>query len=233
MKTTWIEKFKNYTDLFLLNLKFKAGNFLEYLRVVINYYSHPAFAKIDAYLVFSYLLNNPFAISKRFLLTRNEPDIYTYGETSLTSLDDIAKECRLSAKDVVFELGCGRGRTCFWLNQFIGCSVVGIDYVPEFIKRAHEVKVKFNLPGVHFRLQDLLQTDLSGATVIYLYGTCFSETFIQTLVRHFTSLPRGTKIITVSYSLAEYAKEPLFEVLKRFPVRFAWGVADVYLQVKR
>ncbi len=66
-------------------------------------------------------------------------------ETPLTSLEVIARECQLSVRDVVFELGCGRGRTCFWLNQFIGCAVIGIDYVPAFIEKALKVKRRFHI----------------------------------------------------------------------------------------
>ncbi len=43
-------------------------------------------------------------------------------------MDVIARECGIQKEDVVFELGCGRGRTCFWLNTFIGCKVVGIGF---------------------------------------------------------------------------------------------------------
>lgn len=226
-------KVREYVHLLVLNLKIKCTDFAEYIRVVFNYYSHPTFFKIDSYLVLSYIFNNPFGISKRFLLNKGDKDLYTYGETPLTTLEHIAQECRLSSRDVVFELGCGRGRTCFWLNQFIGCKVVGIDYVPSFIERANQTKEKFQLNQVEFRQEDLLQTDLTGATIIYLYGTCFSDSFIQTLTSRFDKLPSGTKVITVSYPLVEYAPQANFEVLKRFPAIFAWGAADVYLQIKR
>jgi len=228
-----VQLVKEYTHLFLLNLKVKFRNSLEYLNTVAHYYTHARFAKIDSYLVFSYLLDSPFAVSKRFLSRKGEQDLYTYGETPLTTLDYISKQCRLSPKDHIFELGCGRGRTCFWLREFLGSSVVGVDHVPGFIKRANEVTAKFKVEGIAFRQEDLLQTDLQGATVIYLYGTCYAAPFIEALIERFLFLPKGTKIITVSYSLTEYAKGNEFEILKRFPARFTWGTADVYLQVKK
>ncbi len=225
--------FKEYIDLLFINLKVKIGDFFEYLKVVSHYYSNPSFMKIDSYLIFSYLFNNPFGISKRFLIDKGEQDVHTYGETPLTTLEQIAHECRLSIRDTVFELGCGRGRSCFWLNQFIGCSVVGIDHIPGFISRANKVKKRFNITGVEFRLEDLLGSDLTGATVIYLYGTCLTDLCIQTLIEHFSRLPRGTKVITVSYSLSHYTSRSGFEVMKRFPAKFTWGIADVYLQIKK
>lgn len=224
---------QDFTKLFFLNLKIKWVDFKEYLRVVSHYYSDPTFFKIDAYLVLSYFFKSPFKISRRFLKARGESDVYAYGETPLTTLEKIAQECRLSSRDHVFELGSGRGRTCFWLNQFIGCSVVGVDYVPQFVQRAHAVKVRFNVKNVQFRLEDFLQTNLSGATVIYLYGTCLETKAIEKLIERFLTLPAGTKIITVSYPLTDYAKGSAFEVMKRFPARFTWGTADVYLNVKK
>lgn len=233
MSQTILTASQEYTKLFFLNLKVKWTDFKEYLYVVGQYYADPAFLKIDAYLVFSYLFNNPFGISKRFLISKGETEVHTYGETPLSTLEQIAQECRLSYRDRVFELGCGRGRTCFWLNHFIGCSVVGVDYVPEFIHRAYAVKMRFKLPDVQFRLEDFRQTDLTGATVIYLYGTCLEPSTIEALIQQFSTLPTGTKIITVSYPLTDYMGGSAFEVLKRFPARFTWGAADVYLQAKK
>lgn len=232
MSENTLKTMKEFLELYFIHFKAKFRHFLDYLSVVSHYYSDPTFLKIDSYLVFSYLFNNPFSVSKRFLLQRGEKEVDTYGETPLKTLELIANECRLSVRDLVLELGCGRGRPCFWLNQFVGCSVIGVDFVPEFIQRANAVKQKFHIKDVQFRLEDILSTDLTGATVIYLYGTCYSEIFIKALIKRFNELPRGTKIITVSYPLTDYTKEPTFEVIKRFPARFTWGFADVYLQVK-
>lgn len=216
--------------LLLLNLTITLYQFWEYLRVIVKYYSHGSFFKIDTYLLFSYLFDNPFKVSKRFLRKKGERDIYTYGETPLTTLDLIARRCDISARDLVFELGCGSGRTCFWLNQLIGCGVVGIDYVPEFINRAIKVKERFHLEGVEFRLEDILSTDLTGATVIYLYGTCLPDELILQLIYHFMWLPKGTKIITVSFSLADYYPQGFFKVVDHFVVPFTWGRGEVFVQ---
>ncbi len=224
---------KEKLTLLLINLRVKIINFIEYVYVVINYYSHPIFFKIDITLLLSYLWRNPFKISKQFLLLKGESNIYMYGETPLTTMERIAHECQLSVQDRVFELGCGRGRTCFWLNQFIGCAVVGIDFVPVFIEKALKFKRRFKIQRVFFRCEDLFQADLTGATVIYLYGTCFSAASIDLLIEQLSHLPEGTKIITVSYALTEYQPEAPFHILKQFSASFTWGTTDVYLQIKQ
>jgi SAM-dependent methyltransferase len=180
-----------------------------------------------------YLFDNPFSISKRFLRKRGESDIYAYGETPLTTLDTILQECQVTAKDTVFELGCGRGRTCFWIHQILGAKVIGIEYIPDFIERARRIQKKLKIEGVEFRLEDMLTSDFSGGTVFYLYGSCLDDATIKKLIAKFSKLPAGTKIITVSFSLNDYAPPGTFEVMKCFPAHFTWGLGDVYLQMKK
>lgn len=225
--------YKEYLELTWLNFKVSIKNFFEFLKVASHYYSNKSFAKIDLFLLISYLFQNPFTISKRFLQKKGESNIYAYGETPLTTLENISKECRITASDVVYELGCGRGRTCFWLNSFIGCHVVGIEYISEFVERANEVKAKFQVDDVEFRKEDMFKTDLSKATVLYLYGTCLEEPQIQQIIENCKKMAPGSKIITISYPLTDYTKEPLFEVMKRFEASFPWGVTDVYLHVRK
>lgn len=206
-------------------------NTIEFFKVAFRYYGNTAFFKTDMALRLMYLFHNPFSISKRFLKKKGEQDIYAYGETPLTSLEKIAKEAQIGVKDVVFELGSGRGRNCFWLNSMLGCSVVGIEYIPEFVERANLIKNKFNFEDIEFRLDDMIETDYAGGTVFYLYGTCLDDSTINKLIKKFSKLPSGTKIITVSYSLQEYTDANWFEVMKHFTIPFTWGSADVFIHV--
>lgn len=223
------------THIKLIGVRFidQMRSFVEFLRVAAKYYYNIRFCKTDLSLLTLYFAYNPFTISKEFLLKRGEKDIYAYGETPLTTMDQIARECQITSQDTVFELGCGRGRTCFWLNAFIKCKVVGIEFVPTFVERANTIKNRFGIDGVEFRQQDMLTADYTGATVIYLYGTSLEDSAIRQLIDRFRSLPAGSKIITVSYALTEYTQEPLFEVMKRFTAPFPWGQADVYLHLKK
>lgn len=233
MARSIISFLKEQFILLWIHFKVTIYNFIEYLRVVVRYYPHFSFAKIDLTLLLSYLFSNPFRISKRFLSSRGAKEVYTYGETPLTTLDHISHNFGITARDVVFELGCGRGRTCFWLNQWLGCTVVGIDYVPDFIDKAQKIKERFHLQHISFRLEDLFQANLKGATVIYLYGTCFSAAEIDILIDRLSELPKGTKVITVSYALTEFQPAAPFRVIKQMTASFTWGKTDVYLQVKK
>lgn len=222
---------KEFMSLLWINLKVFLKNLVEFLKVAFRYYGNVSFFKADLSLRLMYLFHNPYKISKRFLMNRGADEVYAYGETPLTTMELIANECGITNEDCVYELGAGRGRTCFWLNSFLGCSVVGIEYIPEFVERANLIAKKLKLKEITFQLADMLKVDLRGATVCYLYGTCLDDFSIEKISRQFAKLPKGSKIITVSYPLSDYTEDDKFVVLKRFTAPFTWGVADVFLQV--
>ena len=202
----------------------------EWLRVVLRYYWRmPTFFFIDLLLATQYLFKSPHRISKAFLSERGEANVYQFGETPLTTLDAIARACHILSHDVVYELGCGSGRTCFWLRTFVKCRVTGIDYLPAFIQKARFVKKKRYLNQIDFRQEDMLSVDFSDATVIYLYGTCLEDALIEKLTLHLSCLKPGSRVITVSYPLTDYCHGSLFKLIKSFPARFPWGMATVYL----
>ncbi|HEY4831907.1 MAG TPA: methyltransferase domain-containing protein [Waddliaceae bacterium] len=218
----------------LLALRFLVSfrNLIEGWKVVFRYYCDWRFLRIDLYLLRSYVYKSPYKIAKQFLQARGEVEIYTYGETPLTTMNLIVQECQITANDTIYELGCGRGRACFWLHHFLKCKVIGIDYIPEFVEIAQKVKRKFNLKGITFKMEDILQANFEGASVIYFYGICSETAFVLKLIDKLTKLPKHTKIITVSYPLTTFASEQLFEIVKIFPAQFTWGTADIYLHVK-
>lgn len=224
--------FKEFFALLWLNFIVCIRNTIEFFKVMLRYYTCSfSFLKQDMSLRLMYFFHNPYKISKRFLMKKGADDVYAYGETPLTSLEIIVKECGLNAQDCVYELGCGRGQACFWLRSFVGCSVVGIEHIPEFMERANLIKNKLGIEKLEFRLADMTTTSLEGATVCYLYGSCLDEKNIRKLANHFSKLPAGTKIITVSYPLSDYSLHASFEVMKRFTVPYTWGKADVFLQM--
>lgn len=215
-----------------LNISVSLNSALEFWFVITRYYTNQKFFKVDLALLAKYLWKSPFRISKKFLIEANADDVYTYGETPLTTMALIAQQCKITADDCVLELGCGRGRTCFWLNCFIKCKVIGIEYIPAFIHKAQKVKNRYSVDGVDFVAGDMLEADFSKGSVIYLYGTCYDQQFLAKLIKKMESLPRGTKIITVSYSLSEFGARE-FTLQHGFTAPFTWGLADVYLQIRK
>lgn len=221
-----------FLELVWLKVVVMQRNAIEYLKVVWRYYANSNFRSWDLALLAKYFLRNPYRICHSYLKKIGLADPYLYGETPLTSLEVIAAQCDIKKSDIFFELGCGRGRGCFWLKSFIGCKIIGIEIVPDFVEKALRVKERYQIRDLDFIQGDIATANYQGATILYLYGTCFEDLFIKELIEKFKSLPKGTKLITVSYALTEYTQDPIFEVIKVFPVKFTWGEADVYLQVR-
>ena len=220
-------------DLYLLNIKVKFYNFTEYLRVCFYFYWLPKFALSDLFLLTQYLLSNPFRVARKFLQKHGVRDPYSYGETPLTTLKKIARECELSANDRLYELGCGRGRTCFWLADFVACRVTGLELVPTFIRRAERVLSVFPRKNLSFRQANFFLVDYSDATVLFIYGTCMEEDEVLHLIQVLDTLPLHARVITVSYALSEYEGGENYRVLKSFSASFTWGEGTVYLQEKQ
>lgn len=211
-----------------LNIRTTFFRIYQWVLTLLFYYPRELkFLWIDVLLALQYLWKNPHHVSRDFLRQRGLTTIYAYGETPLTTLDHIVKECRVLSKDVFYELGCGSGRTCFWMQMFVKCQVVGIDFLPAFITKANRVKKWAAATKLDFIQKDMLECDLQKATVIYLYGTCLDDQTILKLIEKFKHLRPNTKIITVSYPLTEYSDH--FKLLKQFSVRYPWGKADVFL----
>lgn len=207
--------------LICVHLRVALFHLIEKVKVWLFYRSY---AKIDLLFSLSYLFSSPFRISKRFLKERGESNFYAYGETPLTTWDKIANECGILSSDCVYDLGCGRGTGIFWLASEIGCRAVGIEIIPTFVHKGQSIKRWSGSSRATLRCEDMLQSDLSGATLIYIDGILLEEKVWEELLKTFSRLKPGTKIVTVS--------EPLpapFGCIKEFEGRFPWGKTTLHL----
>ncbi len=207
----------------VISCRVKVYFLYEEWKVRSRFYRNAQFRKRDRALKKAYRFLNPYRINKSFLKKKGHTDLDTYGETPLTSLYIIAQECGINAADHVIELGSGRGRGAFFLADVIGCQTTGVEWIPEFVSRAQALASDNPI----FICGDMLQQDLSQATVIYLFGTCLPDETIELIISVFLKLKPSVKIITVSYPLSDYSSH--FKMEKQFSVSFPWGIADVYL----
>lgn len=200
------------------------------IRTIARYYSNAKFRRVDRIFLAAYLFDNPYTLTRRWLQARGEEDVHSYGETPLATMDLISRRAHITSSDIVYELGSGRGRSCFWQRCLVGCQVVGIEYIPYFVMKAQAIAAKTGVDGVEFRCEDFLKSDLSAATVVYLYGSNMDDIVIEKLVERLAQLRKGTRIITVSFALSDYANGRLCKLLSTFEGDFLWGTATVYIQ---
>ena len=97
------------------------------------------------------------------------PDVI-FVPTPQEVVDAMLKMAKVSASDVVYDLGSGDGRTPITAAKTYGARGVGIDIDPQRIKEAMEnLKTAGVADKVRFLNQDLFTTNISEATVVTLY----------------------------------------------------------------
>ncbi|MBY0528695.1 MAG: class I SAM-dependent methyltransferase [Rhabdochlamydiaceae bacterium] len=185
---------------------------------------------MDLALKKSYRWINPYRISNQFLRSQGFAQRDLYGETPLSTLQQVALALKLTSEDHLFELGCGRGRGVFFLRCLYGCEVTGIDWHPTFISRAQKIAPLDTQNRTHFTCSDFMQADLSQATVIYLYGTCLQDEEIHLFCQRLSECALLKYVATVSFPLCDY--DPLFKTLSVFSASFPWGDADLFINAR-
>lgn len=199
-------------------LKTKFFEWREQRAVKKCFYSRDSFRVKDEALLSAYKGQSPYRISKEYLILKGAKEVHQYGETPLTTMALIAKECGLGPDDRVIEMGAGRGRGALFLAEYVGCQVMAYEQIPAFVeKMVPSSKLKMTL-------QDMFGADFAKASVIYLYGTMLEDPQVVELTEKF---PAGVKIISVSFPLDAYSRN--FTTIKSFLGRFPWGKTEIYL----
>ena len=215
----------------MLYLTVKFYLFKENIKVIYYFYKDLSFALTDALFLGINSLSNPYRVCRKFYQKKKGEKGNIYGETPLTTLRKICHLSGIHSRDRVIELGSGRGRTCFFLSKVVGSSVKGIEKVPSFVRKAHLIQKMLRLENVQFSCEDFFEVDYSDTNVVYLYAPQFEEKKILSLCEKLRALPKGAKVITISYSLNDYAPED-FQKIKRFSVSFPWGTTHAYLSIR-
>jgi hypothetical protein len=198
--------------------------FVEQCKVIRHFYfASMKFACLDLAMGCQYLFTNPYRMCRIHFQKNGEKNVHAYGETPLTLWRSIAELAEISRTDRFVDLGCGRGRVCFWTHHWIGCPTTGVDWVPQFIQKAQKLATPFKLSSIQFVSEKISDADLQSASVLYLYTFHPDEEVID-----FQKLRSGSRVITVSEPL----KHDGFVVQKSMQAQFPWGSTDVYINEK-
>ncbi|MFA6118934.1 MAG: class I SAM-dependent methyltransferase [Parachlamydiales bacterium] len=185
----------------------------------------------DILFSFVYFFLNPYRTARKFLEKKINKTVYEYGETPLTQMSIISKQCDIKSTDRILELGSGRGKFSFWLYFFKKCNIVAIEQIPIFISIAKFFVKLFKVDRLNFICLNFNDYEIKDIDVIYLYGTMLSDEKIQLLINKFKKLSASARIITISYSLNDYDKS--FMIQKSFDLSFPWGKTKAYVNIKR
>jgi cyclopropane fatty-acyl-phospholipid synthase-like methyltransferase len=105
-----------------------------------------------------------------------------------------------TSRDVVYDLGCGDGRIPIAAARKYGARGVGLDIDANLIAAARaNAKAAGVERLVDFRVQNVLQADVSAATVVTLYLLSSSNERLRPMLQQ--QLKPGARIVSHAFSM--------------------------------
>jgi SAM-dependent methyltransferase len=112
--------------------------------------------------------------------------------------------------DVLIDLGSGDGRIVITAARRFGARGLGVEIVPELVARSRAAAHKAGVAErTEFRVQDLFDTDLRGASVITMY--LLPEVNMQLRPRLLALAP-GTRIVSHDWDLGDWQPDRTLQI---------------------
>lgn len=125
-----------------------------------------------------------------------------YVPTSQTTVDEMLKIAKVTAKDYVIDLGSGDGRIVVSAAK-LGATAMGVDINPQRIKESHEnAKAAGVTDKVKFFQQDLFQTKFSDATVLTMYLLPSVNLRLRPTILN--EMKPGTRIVSHDFDMGDW-----------------------------
>jgi cyclopropane fatty-acyl-phospholipid synthase-like methyltransferase len=117
-----------------------------------------------------------------------------YVPTPPRVVDAMLKMARVTAEDIVYDLGCGDGRIPIAAALKYGARGAGVDLDPKRVEDANEnAKAAGVADKVRFIAANVFDTDFRDATVVFLY---MSVDVNQRLMPKLKALKPGARVIS-------------------------------------
>jgi trans-aconitate methyltransferase len=106
----------------------------------------------------------------------------------------------VTARDTVYDLGCGDGRIVITAARRFGARGVGVDISPDRIAEArYNARAAKVEHLVTFRVENLFETDVSRATVVALY--LLPEVNVALRPRLLAQLAPGSRVVSHDFDM--------------------------------
>ena len=139
-----------------------------------------------------------------------EPDVI-FVPTPENVVQEMLKIAKVHKGDIVYDLGCGDGRTVIAAARDFGARGVGIDINPERIKESQDnAKAAGVTDRVVFRNEDLFEADIKEATVVTLY--LLPSLNLKLRPKLWKDLKPGTRIVSHDFDMGEWKPENTVEL---------------------
>jgi SAM-dependent methyltransferase len=126
-------------------------------------------------------------------------------------VQQMLKTAKVHKGDIVYDLGCGDGRTVIAAARDFGARGVGIDINPVRIKESLDnAKAAGVTDRVVFRNEDLFEADIKEATVVTLY--LLPTLNVKLRPKLWKDLKPGTRIVSHDFDMGEWKPEETVQV---------------------
>lgn len=134
-----------------------------------------------------------------------KPDI-GYIPTSPEVVPIFLNLAKVTADDIVADLGSGDGRVAIAAAVESNAIAIGIDLDPERIREANENATLAGVSDrVQFRQQNLFESDFSEATVVFLYLLPHLNLRLRPQLWH--QLKPGTRVVSLDFDMGDWQPE--------------------------
>lgn len=170
---------------------------------------------------------SPLYVHQERVKTHYSQDNFTYGEIPYSVGKEIVRIAGITAQDVVYDLGCGRGKFLFFVNIFTGAMCIGVDLLPTYISIAEKITEKLGLKKIHFFEEDILDVDLRTASVVFIHGTCFCEDLRDGIAQKIDELKSGSRLISITKPF----EHPQLKLIEKKTMLISWGLSHIYFYI--
>jgi precorrin-6B methylase 2 len=135
----------------------------------------------------------------------------------------------LQPDDVVYDLGCGKGRIVCWFAREPIAKSAGVEYDAELaeVARANAASLKGARAQIEILTADAAAVDYSDATVIYLYNSFGPEVLRPVLQNLSDSLAARPRRLRLAYASPTHVEEfkafPKFVEVNRISMPYDLG----------
>ncbi len=137
------------------------------------------------------------------------PDVH-FTPTRHNIADAMLRLAKVSADDVVYDLGSGDGRLPIIAAQKYGARGVGIELDPRLVALSISIAKEAEVTQrVSFIVGDLFQADLTTATVVTMY---LSPSIMRALEPKLRALKKGTRIVSHQFAMPGWPPDQKIDV---------------------
>jgi len=146
----------------------------------------------------------PLAAQQAAAPTR-EPDVI-FVPTPEQVVEGMLKLAKVGPNDLVYDLGCGDGRTVIMAAKKFGARAVGVDIDPQRIAESTENARAAGVGDkVKFIQGDLFEANIKDATVVTLY--LLTSLNMKLRPKLWKELKPGTRVISHAFDMGDWQPE--------------------------